>query len=63
MLWVVGGALAVFFAAWVLVTRFLVPATLDAHVFALLALSRRLLIAVVFFFFLFIGFREYIWQK
>ena len=63
LLWVVGGALAVFLAAWVLITRFLVPATLDAHLLALLTFSRRLFIAVVFFFFLFIGFREYVWRK
>jgi hypothetical protein len=49
LLWVVGGALAVFLAAWVLITRLLVPATLDSHVLGLLTLSRRLLIAVVFF--------------
>ena len=63
LLWVIGGALAVALAVVVLVTRFLVPATLDTDVFALLTLFRRLFIAIVFFFFLFIGFREYVWRK
>jgi uncharacterized membrane protein SpoIIM required for sporulation len=63
LLWVIGGALAVALAVVVLVTRFLVPATLDTHVLALLTLFRRLFIAIVFFFFLFIGFREYVWRK
>ena len=63
MVWSVAGAFAVFLAVWVFVTRFLVPPTLDPHLLALLTLSRRVLIAVVFFFFLFIGFREYVWGK
>ena len=40
LLWIVGGASAVLLAVWVLVTRLLVPATLDTHVLALLTLSR-----------------------
>ena len=63
LLWVIGGALAVALAVVVLVTRFLVPATGDPHVLALLARSREFLTVFVFLFFLFIGFREYVWRK
>ena len=62
-LWIVGGALAVALAVVVLVTRFLVPATANSHVLALLTLSREFLTAFVFLFFLFIGFREYVWLR
>jgi len=54
---------AVFLAAWVLITRLLVPATIDPHVLALITRSREFLIVFVFLFFLFIGFREYVWLK
>ena len=62
-LWILGGAFAVLLAVWLLVTRFLVPATGDPHVLALLARSREFLTVFVFLFFLFIGFREYVWRK
>jgi hypothetical protein len=62
-LWIVGGALAVFLAAWVSITRLLVPATIDPYVLALITRSREFLIVFVFLFFLFIGFREYVWHK
>jgi len=62
-LWIVGGALAVLLAAWLFVTRFLVPTTVAPHVLALLTSSREFLTLFVFLFFLFIGFREYVWLK
>ena len=63
LLWIVGGALAIALAVVVLATRFLVPTTVAPHVLALLSSSREFLTLFVFLFFLFIGFRDYVWRK
>mgnify|MGYP006964479227 CR=1 FL=1 len=59
----VAGASVVFLGCWVLVTRFLLPDTLDNSLLELLALSRRVLFALVLVGFAFLGAREYIWKK
>jgi hypothetical protein len=63
--WFTAGASIVFLGCWVILTRFLLPDlfTLDSHVVDLLALSRRILFAVIGLYFLGVGFWEYVWNK
>jgi len=63
--WSVLGASGVLLGCWVIITRFLLPTfvTLDAHVTDLLSLSRRIMYAGVFLYFVGLGFWEYVWNK
>jgi len=60
LIWSIAGVSAALVAVWIIVTRYFLPVTLDSHLVELLALSRRILIVVLFVVFMGIGFREYI---
>jgi len=63
--WFSAGASLAFVGCWVIISRFLLPEffTLDSHTIALLTLSRRILLPVIFLYLVGVGFWEYVLNK
>jgi len=61
LLWSIAGASVVLLGLWIIITRWLLPPTVDP--FGLPALSRHILFVVVGLFFFAMAFWEYVWNR